>query len=82
MTTKAEAKQRIAAAEKATSQAIIARQRAVTYLESGVATNGAGVLRDPQLARSHLLAAQEYIKEALDAIENADWPSEADYDHL
>lgn len=82
MITKQNAKRKMGAAKQATSQALKARDDAHSTLGRGVAVNGYGIVRDPAELRSNLWDAHDQIKAALRALDNVDWPADADYDLL
>ena len=69
-------------AEKATSKAFKASAAAYAILTTLPSVNGYGIVSDVYTLRSRFLEAQNHIKAALEAINDVDWPTNADYDHL
>lgn len=84
MATKESAQGLIGQAERATTAIQEHARRAADILRRGLETqsaavNALGVLMDPGLRESDLLAAREEIGAALDKLRNTVWPGESDY---
>lgn len=82
MTTKTEAEHKIAAAVKACAKVLEARRAAYTTLDGSVITNGYGIFHDHFAVRQMLEAARAHVQEALQALNDVDFPSDAEYDQL
>ena len=84
MATKESAQALIGQAERTTTTIQEHARRAADALRRGLATDSAavnalGVLMEPRLRMSDLLAAREEIDAALEKLRNAAWPRESDY---
>lgn len=82
MTTKLQAKAKIAAAEKGCNAVHDAWSRASNVLAGNVSVNGCGIFHGPHEIRRMLLSAQDHIKDALRELDGIDWPADADYDRF
>ncbi len=75
-------RERLAAAEKATSAALKQIYRAQDKLEEARTTNAAGIFYSPLATRAAIDSAAAAIETALKTIAATDWPTDADYDTL
>lgn len=80
MTTKREAEIKIAAAEKACSKVQTEASAAFAALNRGLSVNGYGIYHDRFAVRNNLQEAKAHIQEALNALNDIDWPTNAEYD--
>lgn len=82
MTTKDEAKRKMAAAEKASATIFAGMGDAVAALNYKVSFSGLGVISDPFVVRRQLEKAESLIQAAKSLLVSVDWPTDADYDHF
>jgi hypothetical protein len=75
-------KEKIAAAEKGCQKAQAAWTDASAALAGRVSVNGYGIYHDASELRRKLLSAQSSIQEAIRALDEVEWPTNADYDQL
>lgn len=75
-------KTKIALAEKGCQEAQAAWSDASAALAGGVSVNGHGIYHDHFELRHKLQAAQASISKAMIALDEIDWPTNADYDLL
>ncbi len=80
MTSKSEAKAKIAKAANGCEKAHAAWRNAYLALGGSVRTNGYGIDHDPYELRAKLHTAQAHINEALQELAAIEWPTDADYD--
>lgn len=76
------AKEKIAAAEKGCQKVQAAWADASAALAGGVSVNGYGIYHDRFELRNKLQASQANINKAIKALDEIEWPTNADYDQL
>jgi hypothetical protein len=82
MPTKQEAQNRIASAETACAKVQASWVAADAALAGSVSVNGYGIYRDRFELRNKLELARSHIQEALKAMDEIEWPTNAEYDLL
>lgn len=80
MTTKEEAKEKLAKASRISDLALGEWRHAVKALDGSISVNGHGIPHDHYELRNKLLKAQEHIQMALSLMDDIEWPRSADYD--
>lgn len=75
-------KEKLITAEKETGQVLDFWSEAYKELHGNVQTNGYGILADSSLLKGKLLRAKKQIDNAIKILDQADWPTQADYDEF
>lgn len=77
--TQEQAKKKINEASRGCEKAEKFWRDAATAINGSVSTNGYGIHHDRYQLRNKLLDAEENIKKGLAALNEIDWPTEAEY---